>query len=462
MLIPRTFTEPIILKLKKRRLLICFLICQTVFFLPVVAFPQTQPLVGHWEGAYVRLGAVQTISVDFFLEGNTLRGKYDIPDLSIYDEPIRDLDVVNFPRLKLRPKHGLFEMIVDTSNEEMTGINSRWNPPVTLHLKRTLKAPVNFTSEDVVFSNGNLKLAGRLFKPLKPGRYPAVVVVHGSGPQGISDNYYNFWGRFFASRGVAALIYDKRGVGRSTGDYKQANFEDLAGDALAAIRLLRNRKDVNRNQIGLFGISQGGWIAPLAALRSDAAKFLILNVGPSVTVEEQELHRVEYTLRADEVSEDDITEALEYTRRMFKVAYSGNGWEELEKLGLQLKDKKWASTLSIPENRESLAGWNRIRFDPAPVLRQTRVPVLSIFGENDLLVPPKENADKMERYLKAAGNRDFTVRIIPNAGHDMESFGTLKGGEWKWPENYWVWPKKSTLFYDTITVWLSKREKMPN
>ena len=67
----------------------------------------------------------------------------------------------------------------------------------------------------------------------------------------------------------------------------------------------------------------------------------------------------------------------------------------------------------------------------------------------------------MERYLKEAQNRDFTVRIIPNAGHDMESFGTLKGGEWKWPENYRVGPKESPLFYDTITEWLSKRKKMP-
>lgn len=79
-------------KLKKCKRPIPFLICQIVFFLPIVVYPQSQPLVGHWEGAYVRLGAVQTISVDFFVDGNTLRGKYDIPDLSIYDEPIRDLD----------------------------------------------------------------------------------------------------------------------------------------------------------------------------------------------------------------------------------------------------------------------------------------------------------------------------------------------------------------------------------
>jgi pimeloyl-ACP methyl ester carboxylesterase len=169
---------------------------------------------------------------------------------------------------------------------------------------------------------------------------------------------------------MAALIYDKRGVGQSTGDYKQANFYDLADDALAAVNALRGRKDVVADLIGLFGISQGGWIAPLAASRADHVKFLILNVGPSVTVEEQEMHRVEYSLRADEVPEEDIAQAIEYTRLMFKVAYSGDGWDKLEKLGIKLKGKEWASTLSIAETPEGLAGWKRIRFDPAPVLKQ--------------------------------------------------------------------------------------------
>lgn len=125
------------------------------------AFSQTENLVGHWEGAYGRLGSVQTVSMDFFREGNTLKGTYDVPDLSIYDEPIRDIDL-QFPQLKLRPRHGLFEMNIDTVNGEMTGGNLRWNPPVTLHLKRKQKGPLSFTHEDLVFASGKLKLGGRL------------------------------------------------------------------------------------------------------------------------------------------------------------------------------------------------------------------------------------------------------------------------------------------------------------
>ena len=73
-----------------------------------------------------------------------------------------------------------------------------------------------------------------------------------------------------------------------------------------------------------------------------------------------------------------------------------------------------------------------------------------------MLVPPKENRDKMESYLKEAGNRDVTIRVIPNAGHDMINFQTLRGGEWKWPDKFWVWPKRSLLFYETILNWLGE------
>lgn len=431
-------------------------VCLTALFLSINTYGQGDTLVGHWEGAYVRLGAVQTVMMDFTFDATGIKGTYDIPDLSIYDEPIKDLSY-NFPHLEMRPKHGLFKLVINTEYGEITGENTRWNPPVALHLKRKIKEPASFTAEDVIFRNGNVRLAGRLVKPTKEGRYPAVVVVHGSGAQGLGDNYYNFWGRFFAWRGVAALIYDKRGVGSSTGDFNTAAFDDLAGDALAAVKLLRSRKDVNREQIGLFGISQGGWIAPLAASRSNDIKFLILNVGPSVTVEEQELDRVEYTLRNNEVSETDIKEALKYTKQMFDAAYSGKGWTELDVFGKRLKEKEWSATLSIAESENDLAGWKRIRFDPAPILKQTKIPVLSLFGENDSLVPPKENRAKMEQYLKEAGNRDVTIRVIPKAGHDMESFGTLYRGEWKWPEKHWVWAKKSPLFYQTITEWLDER-----
>jgi pimeloyl-ACP methyl ester carboxylesterase len=421
---------------------------------PLAISAQDNTLVGHWEGAYSRLGAIQTVSVDFTIDQGKLSATYDLPDLSIFGEQVTDISFTS-PQLVFKPKYGTFTMQLFADIGEMTGENKAWGPPVSLHLKRTEKpATVKYAQEEVRFRNGAVTLAGTLFKPATSAPYPVVVVVHGSGAQGREAGYYKFWGNFFASRGVAALIYDKRGVGQSSGNFESSTFDDLAGDVVEAVNLLAKRNDINKQKIGLMGISQGGWIVPLAASRTHAAKFLILYVGPSVTVEEQELNRVEYTMRAEEASAQDIADALAYTKLVFRTSYTGEGKAELDALTKSVRGKPWAEQVGLVDGQKDLDDWRRIKYDPAPVLKKTTIPVLSIFGEKDVLVPPAENLARMQSYLKEAGNTDVTIRVIPGVGHGMENFGTLKGGEWKWPDKFWIWPKKSLAFYETITGWL--------
>jgi len=109
----------------------------------------------------------------------------------------------------------------------------------------------------------------------------------------------------------------------------------------------------------------------------------------------------------------------------------------------------WADYVDVIAHEEDLEGWRRIRYDPAPVL--------ALFGENDTLVPPAENVEPMRRLLGQARNPDVTIRVIPGATHDMETFGTLVGGEWKWPEHYWVWARRAPEFEATIEGWLRAR-----
>ena len=134
--------------------------------------------------------------------------------------------------------------------------------------------------EDVRFSNGDVQLAGTLLAPSAAGKNPAIVLVHGSGPE--NREFILPFARFLVRRGVAVLGYDKRGVGGSSGDWQTASFEVLAGDVVAAFDYLKTRKDIDATRIGLLGVSQAGWIMPLAAVRAKDLAFLISVSGAAV------------------------------------------------------------------------------------------------------------------------------------------------------------------------------------
>ena len=138
--------------------------------------------------------------------------------------------------------------------------------------------------EDIRFSSGDIQLAGALISPTMAGKHPAIILVHGSGAE--NREYMLPWARFLVRRGIAVLGYDKRGVGESTGDWNTASFDDLAGDVVAAFKYLKTRRDIDPEQIGLFGVSQAGWIMPLAAVRAKDLAFLISVSGAGVTVAE--------------------------------------------------------------------------------------------------------------------------------------------------------------------------------
>src|SRR5207247_3161520 len=112
-----------------------------------------------------------------------------------------------------------------------------------------------------------------LISPNTRAKHPAIILVHASGSE--DREYLLPFVRFLIRRGITVLGYDKRGVGGSTGDWNTASFDDLAGDVVAAVEYLKTRSDIDGKQIGLLGISQAGWIMPLAAIRSKDVAFLI-------------------------------------------------------------------------------------------------------------------------------------------------------------------------------------------
>src|SRR5215471_11347107 len=222
------------------------------------AFPgqASASVEGHWEGAITREGKTWRINLDVESRPSGPVALLDLVDLAIYGVPFVLTADANKIRLERKQPTGAIVSFVgpiegDTFTGEFSGVGVTGAP---FTLRRTNKTPVILKEEEVTFRNGDVTLAGTMIIPKGPGPHPAIVVTHGGGPDSRQKPGYNSDGYFFARLGVAALAYDKRGVGKSAVAYRTASLEDPADDALAGVRPLKARKDVDARDIGVMGI----------------------------------------------------------------------------------------------------------------------------------------------------------------------------------------------------------------
>jgi dienelactone hydrolase len=173
------------------------------------------------------------------------------------------------------------------------------------------RAAEDLRVREVDFQSHGVQLAGSLVLPAGPV-HSGVVFVHGSGKQERSL----YWAERFAKAGIAALVYDKRGAGKSGGEYEanqnvsEKNLALLADDASAALRALASDPALAGKSVGFAGISQAGWIAPLAAQRGGGAKFLVMWSGPVCKVSEEDIYS-KFTADRDGAFASPYAEALE-------------------------------------------------------------------------------------------------------------------------------------------------------
>lgn len=283
-----------------------------------------------------------------------------------------------------------------------------------------------YDQEELSFASDGVTIAGTLLRPSTPGPHPALVMIHGSGA--VTRDALRPFADHFARNGVAVLITDKRGTGRSTGTWVRATFDDLAQDALAAVRMLRSRPDIQPWAIGLHGVSLGGWVAPLAASRSRDVAYVVVESAPTLTPREHERLRVESQMQADGFGRDQIARALAFMDQKFEVARTGEGWPRLQAIMNTAGAAAWLSYTNPPASLESLRWYwdNVFGYDPIPVLARLEVPMLVLYGGLDSIVPPRVHRKRMEQALQAAGRHDVTIKVFEKANHGF--FEAITGG----------------------------------
>lgn len=294
-----------------------------------------------------------------------------------------------------------------------------------LSWKRAGSAPIigtrqSFAHEEITFTNGDVRLGGTLSLPHANGPHSAIVFIHGSGPG--DRNSLRFIADFFLVNGFATVVYGKRT------NWIASSFSDLTDDALAAARVLKSRADIR--QVGLWGISQGGWLVALAASRSPDVAFIINESGPGMTPEEQMQFTVRTKLQAAGFDATAMLTASNLVRKNFDCVRTGSGWIELAQANGRARREPWFTHMSSLEMRRDDPPFWKLNagFDPVPALRQVRCPVLALYGARDTLVPAKPSADIWRAALKEAGNKDVTVKIFSTGDHGLRETtgGTLK------------------------------------
>ena len=307
--------------------------------------------------------------------------------------------------------------------------------------------PYPYDEEEVVYENkeAGIQLAGTLTTPKTEGPFPAVLLITGSGKQDRNEEVFGHrpflvLSDYLTRQGIAVLRVDDRGVGGSTGNFSNVTTEDFAEDAVAGVEYLKSREDIDPERIGLVGHSEGGLIAPIAAVRSPDVAFIVLMAGPGVTGEEIVLAQSRLVAEADGVPEETITKNEALLKDIFTVIKEEENdtiaGEEIHGLitdmveNLSEEEKQYSSYTEESLDTEIkllVSPWTRyfLSYDPKTTLMEVECPVLAINGEKDLQVPPEENLRAIEEALEAGGNEDYTVKELPELNH---LFQTAKTG----------------------------------
>jgi pimeloyl-ACP methyl ester carboxylesterase len=264
-------------------------------------------------------------------------------------------------------------------------------------------------------------IVGTVFLPAGPGPHPAVVVVSGSGPTSRDANVLR--AREFVRLGVAALTWDKRGVGESAGEYMTAGFDALAADADSALAFLRTRPEVDAARVGMTGHSQGGWIAPLAAARAaPAPAWLVITSGGPIAPAEQEAWRARTQARAAGATDEEAAAAEAFMRRKWEYGFTGADWDGYIAAAQHAHGAKWENVVDPVFVPDSLA-WAFIRslkdFDPMAAPSRLEMPVLVLFAEHDEEEPADRSEVAWRDAFRRSGNTDYQIVTIPGVPHAL-------------------------------------------
>jgi pimeloyl-ACP methyl ester carboxylesterase len=310
-----------------------------------------------------------------------------------------------------------------------------------------------YDRQEVRFDGAGAQLAGTAYLPLAGRPTPGIVLLHGSTTN--ARDWYRFHADRFARAGIAALVFDKRGSGASSGDLDQASIADLVADAAAAVTLLASRPEVNSKRVGLWGFSQGGLLAPLVVQERPQVGFVVAISSPGVSLGEAAAFQDSLRVLSRGYTEE-AAQAAALQRALEAWVRSGDGATALAARLASAASTPWRRFTGIPTRLPSEADrrgwyWAGRALDPLAAWKSVRKPVLLVYGERDDLLPAALSAARIAAAASSAPNSDVTTHLFPKANHTLKVLPRADLRE------DWDWPRSAAGYPDSVLLWVRRR-----
>ncbi len=459
----------------------------TALSILTVIYSFSQDITGTWNGTLKVQGISLRIVFHIEKEDASYKATMDSPDQGAKGIPMSSVSFEN-KRITLElGSAGIKYVSTQIYPDSITGIFTQMGQKFPMNLYRKAKEPDKkirpqeplppypYNSVDIVFRNekDNIQLAGTITYPAKKGKYPAVVLISGSGPQDRNEELlghkpFLVLADYLTRNGYIVLRFDDRGTFKSGGDFKTATSFDFANDVNAAVKFLQSRPDVDVKNIGLIGHSEGGIIAPIVAASNKKIKFIVMLAGTSVNGSQIMIDQEKLIGKVNGMS-DDINKTVAINTKIYRIISNTTDKDKLkEQLTSYLLEK--ASEFpagSIPEGTDVnkfiemqvaqiISPWmlNFSTYDPLPTLTKLKCATLALFGEKDLQVSPALNIPPLKEMLRTNKNKKFEIIEVKGVNHLFQECTTGSPSEYAQIEQT-ISPEVLKI----ITEWILKTTK---
>ena len=312
------------------------------------------------------------------------------------------------------------------------------------HRPQEPRPPFPYHTEEVSIKNeqDKITLAGTLTFPQKGNRFPAVILVTGSGPQNRNEETkghkpFLVIADYLTRKGIAVLRCDDRGVAASQGNFASATNEDVAKDTKAALDYLRSRKEIDTRKIGIIGHSCGGTVSFITAAKNPAVAFIVSLAGAGVRGDSMMLKQVELIYQ----STGNPDSVWQKKKPIYRHQYS-TVLQQTDKTVEELQKELYADAIKLlsPEELQDLnvmrqlptqlaaatSPWylHFMRYDPTEALNKIKCPVLALNGDKDVQVDAAMNLNAIQQGIIKNGNKNVTVKIYPGLNHFFQTCQT--------------------------------------